>query len=74
MISCILLGGLGNQLFIIFTTIDDNNSDNNPFNNNKIITLDFIENGKKVKKKATINYTFNNINNALKYLISKIQK
>jgi putative hydrolase of the HAD superfamily len=52
----------------------DNNSDDNPFNNNKIITFDFIENGKKVKKKATINYTFNNINNALKYLISKIQK
>ena len=53
---------------------NNNNTNDNNNNNNKIITFDFIEKGKKVKKRATINYTFNNINNALKHFTSRINK
>jgi len=54
-----------------------NNNHNNTHNNThneRVITFNFIEKGKKIKKKATINYTFNNVKQALKYLISRIVK
>ena len=67
--NLIIGSSLGWQTILINPLNNQNNQ-----NNNQLITFDFIEKGKKVKKRATINYTFNNINNALKYFISRIKK
>ena len=67
--NLIIGSSLGWQTILINPLNNQNNQ-----NNNQLITFDFIEKGKKVKKRATINYTFNNINNALKHFISRIKK
>ena len=74
--NLIIGSSLGWQTILInpYNNFNNNNNTNDNNNNNKIITFDFIEKGKKVKKRATINYTFNNINNALKHFTSRINK
>ena len=61
----------------IENSYNNNNTNTNTHNdthNDKVITFDFIEKGKKVKKRATINYTFSNVKQALKHFISRIVK
>jgi len=68
-ITNLIIGSSLGWQTILINPLNNNNS-----NSNQLITFDFITKGKKVKKNATINYTFNNINNALKHFTSRINK
>ena len=76
--NLIVGSSLGWQTILINPYDNDNNNrvnnNNTDTRNDRVITFDFIEKGKKVRKKATINYTFDNVKQALKHFISRIVK